>query len=298
MGIINESFNKVNNFFSEIDFNKAESIQIFLFSALTLPEKEFEVIGDIFLVQMKNSMSNVEDKITLAQALNVRGIKVEDFDSVFSKILEGIELQFKEKLSERKIDFLKKFVSIISNTLSETQQIGKRIVKIPVEKISLESKTPNYAYIGDAGLDLYSIEDVTIRPNETKAVRTGVKIELPKNYVALVFPKSGISLKSKLRISNSVGVIDSNYTGEIKVLFDNIEPDISKIELKPEFDENGKLIGQKVLSVEYGKNMHITKGQKIAQLIVQEIPTAQLIEVQRITENIFRGDKGFGSSGV
>lgn len=297
MGVINDSFHKVNKFFSGVDFDKMENIQSFLLSVLMLPEEEFEVMGDVFLSQMKTSMSQIEDKLILAQALNIKGIKIEDFDLVFEKIMSNIEAEFKEKLSSKKIDFLKKFVAIISNNLSETQKIGSRIVKIPVE-ISEEGKKPEYAYIGDAGLDLYSAEDITIHPNETKAVRTGIKIELPKNYVALVFPKSGISLKTKLRISNSVGVIDSNYTGEIKVLFDNIEPDIAKIQLKPEFNEEGKLIEQKVLSVEYGKDMHITKGQKIAQLIVQEIPTTHLIPVNKITENIERGDKGFGSSGV
>lgn len=298
MGIINESFHKVNNFFSGVDFNDIENTKGFLLSVLTLPEEEFEVMGDIFLSQMKNSLSQIEDKLLLAQALNIRGVKIEDFDSVFEKLMENIENQFSKKLSPQKIDFLKKFIAIISNNLSDTQKVGNRIIKIPYEKVSEDSQEPKYAYIGDAGLDLFSAEDITIHPNETKAVRTGIKIEIPKNYVGLIFPKSGISLKTKLRISNSVGVVDSNYTGEIKVLFDNLEPDISKIDLAPDFNDEGKLIGQKVLSVEYGKDMHITKGQKIAQLIVQEIPTSHLIKVDKITENIFRGEKGFGSSGI
>lgn len=133
----------------------------------------------------------------------------------------------------------------------------------------------------DAGFDIFSNEDVLIPPLERKLIDTGVIILLKKSriynkdsglYVADVRPRSGNSLKMGLMIVNSPGTIDETYTGNIKVIVFNSNKD---------------------------KDIHITKGFKIAQLVIHNIPNLSIGVVDKNQEDFSqyeRGEKGFGSS--
>ena len=128
---------------------------------------------------------------------------------------------------------------------------------------------PTYAHDTDAAADLYALEDTVLKgPSIGNKIRTGVKIQLPEGWLALIIPRSSIGAKTALRLSNSVGLIDSGYRGELGVLYDNI--DIN--------------------------DFPIRKGDRIAQLLVMPSYRFQAKVVDSL-EDSDRGEGGFGSSG-
>lgn len=137
---------------------------------------------------------------------------------------------------------------------------------IKIKKVHQNAKIPKYALPGDAGMDLFAIEDKTVKPNEIIAVKTGISIELPNNYVGLIWDKSGLALKSGIKTMG--GVIDSGYRGEIAVILTNLSKDAYEIK----------------------------RGEKIAQLLIQKIESAEILEVNELN-NTERNEGGFGSTG-
>ena len=140
----------------------------------------------------------------------------------------------------------------------------------------------------------YSTEDIEIGPGETKLIHTGLKVAIPRGYELQVRPKSGISLKTKLRVANTPGTIDSGYRDEVCVIIENLEPKIADIDY--DFDERGRTI---INSILHGKSYSIEKGQKIAQLVLNEIVVANFEKVNSIAE-VEGEDRGggFGSTGL
>ena len=131
------------------------------------------------------------------------------------------------------------------------------------------AQVPTYAHDTDAAADLYALEDTVLRgPSLGNKIRTGVKIQLPEGWLALIIPRSSIGAKTSMRLSNSVGLIDSGYRGELGVLYDNI--DINDVT--------------------------IHKGDRIAQLLVMPSYRFQAKVVDSL-EDSDRGEGGFGSSG-
>jgi dUTP pyrophosphatase len=138
---------------------------------------------------------------------------------------------------------------------------------LKVKKLVPEAKSPSRATAGDAGLDLCSIEGVTIQPGERRVVRTGVAMEIPHEYVGLVWDKSGLAARKGLKTMG--GVIDAGYRGEIQVVLHNL-----------------------------GSEAHtIAVGDKIAQLLIQKVELPGVEEVSILSE-AERGDAGFGSTGI
>jgi len=132
------------------------------------------------------------------------------------------------------------------------------------------AQEPKYAHDGDAGADLVCVEDVTLEPGARQLVATGVAIALPKGYVGLVHPRSGLANKHGIGIVNTPGTIDSGYRGELKICLINLDPSDS---------------------------VSLPAGSRIAQLVIQEVTTAKFVEVQNL-EDTERSDQGFGSTGI
>ena len=131
------------------------------------------------------------------------------------------------------------------------------------------AKVPTYAHDSDAAADLYALEDVYLEGgNKGIKIRTGVKIQLPEGWLALIIPRSSIGAKTPLRLSNSVGLIDSGYRGELGVLYDNISDDPYEIKA----------------------------GDRIAQLLVMPSYRFQP-KVVDVLASSDRGETGFGDSG-
>lgn len=139
--------------------------------------------------------------------------------------------------------------------------------KIRVKKLDPGATVPSFAYKGDAGMDLYSIEEIELSSGERASVRTGIAMAIPKGYVGLVWDKSGLSHKKGLKTLG--GVIDTGFRGECKVGIVNLS----------------------------AEDIKINKGDKIAQILIQSIEQPDVEEVDALEETE-RSDKGFGSSGA
>jgi dUTP pyrophosphatase len=140
-------------------------------------------------------------------------------------------------------------------------------MKLKIKKLHSDAKIPMYAHEGDAGLDICSVESYTLKPGERKGFATGISFELEPGFAALVWDKSGLSFKHGIKTMG--GVIDSNYRGEVFIALLNTSD----------------------------KDYHIEIGDKIAQILIQPFTCAKIEEIDKLSENETRGDKGFGSSG-
>lgn len=142
-------------------------------------------------------------------------------------------------------------------------------LNVAIKRLDPTVELPSYAYEGDAGLDLRANETVDIKPHERTLISTGLAIALPDGYAGFVQPRSGMALKRGLSIANTPGLIDAHYRGELKVIAVNLDPH---------------------------ETIHIERGERIAQLVIQQVPVVHLIEVDELDETD-RGSGGFGSSG-
>lgn len=260
---------------------------------LSLPDEQFVLIAPIFLEELQKSINNIDDKLLLIQAMNVSGTKLEDLRDSYIKLNEQIDTQFATILTAPKRDFLKQMLGMTYNCISEAEGVARRIVNIPIELTSENAKIPQYAHLGDGAVDLYSPADYTIKPGETIIIPCDIKVALPYGYAFLIHPRSGTSAKTKLRVANSIGLVDSQYKGVIGVIVENIEPPIK--DLTYEFDDNGRPV---LTSVLHGQSYTISKGERFAQMRLVEVPTANFFQVESV-EGI--GDDrggGFGSSGT
>ncbi|GAA0234309.1 dUTP diphosphatase [Metaclostridioides mangenotii] len=140
---------------------------------------------------------------------------------------------------------------------------------LKVKKLNQDAKLPNFAHKGDAGMDVYSIEEAVIKSGETKLIKTGISIELPERTEAQMRPRSGLALKNSITLLNSPGTIDEGYRGEIGVIMIN-----------------------------HGKdNFKVEKHMKIAQMVVKPIYDINVVEVEELCDSV-RGEGGFGSTGL
>ncbi|MEY3470997.1 MAG: hypothetical protein RLZZ223_347 [Candidatus Parcubacteria bacterium] len=139
-------------------------------------------------------------------------------------------------------------------------------MKIKFQKINPEVKLPSYSYDTDAGMDLYALEEVIFQPGEQRIIPTGLAIDLPKGYAALFWDKSSIASQKLLKSLG--GVIDSGYSGEMKIILINLSNQVQIIQ----------------------------KGAKFIQLLIQKIEHAQIEVVDELVSS-GRGKGGFGSTG-
>lgn len=143
------------------------------------------------------------------------------------------------------------------------------MLNVNVKRLDPAVELPAYAYEGDAGLDLRANESVDIAPFERVLIPTGLAISIPDGYAGFVQPRSGMALKRGLTIANTPGLIDAHYRGELKVIAVNLDSQ---------------------------QTIHIERGERIAQLVIQQVPVVHLTEVDELDETD-RGSGGFGSSG-
>lgn len=139
---------------------------------------------------------------------------------------------------------------------------------LKIKKLNKNAVVPSYAHEGDAGMDLYSTIDAMLNPGQQKLIDTGIAIQLEPGYEAQIRPRSGLAAKHGISVTNSPGTIDSAYTGEIKVVLINL-----------------------------GQNTYqLYKGDRIAQMVINKLPSVEIVEVEELTDTV-RGEKGFGSTG-
>ena len=138
-----------------------------------------------------------------------------------------------------------------------------------IKRLDPDVPMPSYAHPGDAGADLTIAEDIELGPGERALVRTGLAIALPDGYAAFVHPRSGLAARHGVTLVNAPGTVDAGYRGEIKVTLLNTDRD---------------------------RPVSFSRGDRIAQLVIQRVERAVFREVAALPESI-RGEGGFGSTG-
>lgn len=142
-------------------------------------------------------------------------------------------------------------------------------MKLKVKKLDELAIVPYYAHPQDSGLDLFSIDELTINPGESQLIHTGISIELPSGTEAQIRPRSGLALKHQITVLNSPGTIDETYRGEIGIILIN-----------------------------HGKNsFKVTRGMKIAQMVIASVLSVNVETVNELSTTK-RDIKGFGSTGL
>lgn len=289
MSKIEEQFKNIEGAFDALNQDGGE-YEVML-KMLDLPDEEFAVVYPIMLRQFEKNLNNSNEILGMVHAMNSKGVRLEDMIEDLERIGEEFQNEFGGKYSQQKLDFIKQLFGMIIKGLNEAEGIARRVIPIPIEKCHEDAKVPVYVHKGDAGMDIYAVEDITLVPGETKIIPTGLKIALPLGYELQVRPRSGLSVKTPLRVANAPGTIDSNYRGEIGVIITNTEPRIKDIQPK----NDGSLDGS---CITYGAEYTITKGMRFAQIVLSEVPSISFTEVESVLEVSDGREEGFGSSGV
>jgi dUTP pyrophosphatase len=158
-------------------------------------------------------------------------------------------------------------------------------VKIFIEKCRPSAVIPSYSNMDDAGMDIYAAEESSIPPNETRVVPTGLKVAIPPGYEIQIRPRSGITLRTPLRIPNSPGTIDSGYRNEIGIIISNTSKEGTAGCIKAIEDK--------------GEGTYVIKrGDRIAQMILCRVPEIVFEETNDVASIGKNRGGGFGSTGV
>lgn len=142
-------------------------------------------------------------------------------------------------------------------------------IPVTVRRLDPGLPLPEYAHPGDAGADLCTSVDVVLEPGERATVPTGLAIALPEGYAAFVHPRSGLAARCGVTLVNAPGTVDAGYRGEIRVTLLNTDREAS---------------------------VKLTRGDRIAQLVIQRVERAMFVEADSLPESA-RGTGGFGSTG-
>ena len=141
--------------------------------------------------------------------------------------------------------------------------------RLRVRRLDDRALVPTRAYPGDAGLDLYALEEAVLGPGQRASIGTGIAVEIPDGQAGLVLPRSGLAARHGIALVNAPGLIDSGYRGEVRVLLLNTDRD---------------------------EPFAISRGERIAQLVLVRTETPEVVEVDDLAVSE-RGAGGFGSSG-
>jgi dUTP pyrophosphatase len=142
-------------------------------------------------------------------------------------------------------------------------------MNLRIARLDERARLPTRAHDGDAGLDLYALEDAVLSPGARASVPTGIAVEISPGQAGLVLPRSGLAARHGISVVNAPGLIDSGYRGEVRVL---------------------------LLNTDREQPFQITAGDRIAQLVLVSVELPELVEVESLSDTP-RGAGGFGSSG-
>ena len=263
-------------------------------SLMSLDDEQFMVVAAGVLENFYSAFKDPQIQLGIAQNLSIQGVAAEDMMDELASIAENLQKSLDGKISQIKIDFFKSILGIVANALGENERIARRVISVPIQRLFDEVKLPEYAHTTDSGLDVFALDDYTIDPGEIKIIPTGLRVALPKGYEIQVRAKSGLSARTHMRVANGIGTVDEGFHDEIGIILENNEPAIKDITYDFD-DETHRPI---ITSILHGSPVYITKGQKIAQLVLAEIPKISWQEVNDIT--LYGAEDrqgGFGSTG-
>ncbi|MDY6793836.1 MAG: dUTP diphosphatase [Actinomycetota bacterium] len=142
-------------------------------------------------------------------------------------------------------------------------------VTLRIKKLDPDIEPPQYAHVGDAGMDIRSAEEVVMEPGERAMVSTAFAMALPEGYAAFIQPRSGLAARNGISLVNTPGLIDCHYRGEVKIILINLG----------------------------GETFTVKRGDRIAQMVIQRVEDARVECVEELDETT-RGEGGFGSTGL
>lgn len=238
------------------------------FKIIDLPDEKFDQIypqmKDVFTQTFKSSEFQADIIRNAKVYSQLNDIDIEAEKSAVEELIQDIKND--DTLNNNKRDLL---VNIIESSALATYEL----FEIPRERIEVKikvlpgGKIPTYAHPTDAGADIYASEPTNFEPYETKIVHTALQVAIPAGYEIQIRPRSGMSLKTGFRVANAPGTIDSDYRGEVGVIITNTSDKPATIE----------------------------KGDKIAQMVISEVPMIKWVETDNL-DDTERGEGGFGST--
>ena len=253
------NFDNLKNFLGQ-DEKAAEDF----LTILKLPDEQFDEFYPVLMPRIDEVFSNTRVQREVLTNLETMPVDLNEANEGLDKMFSEIETW---EISENKKNFIRTFLNKSKELTIDLYNNPREKIEVKVHKISEDAILPKYAHPTDAGADVYSISDVTINSNETKLISTGLTVDMPAGYAIFIVPRSGMSYKTKLRIANSIGVIDHLYHQEIKIIIENI--------------------GQEAYLIK--------KGERIAQMMIFPVPMIQWAETQEALDDT--GRSGFGSTG-
>lgn len=239
-----------------------------------LPDEQFDELWPQFRQNFMSILSSEkfqkEQKDALDMIPGVTAETLQEEKDYYKNIIYDISQE--PDLSENKKEFFTLLFTAIADVHEQLILSGRTQVGVKITKLNPDAIIPQYAHPTDAGADVCAVEETKIEAGETKVVKTGIAIAIPAGYEIQVRPRSGLSLKSGLRIANAPGTIDADYRGEVGIIMTNTK-DIPYV---------------------------IDKGMKIAQLVIAPTPMIKWNEVATVEElgTTERGEDGFGSTGA
>lgn len=238
---------------------------------MELPDDMFDAIYDKTKIQMSQIFSDPINQQNLRMQLRMN--PVDDLQALKDELPDFInEITDDETLSDKKRDLIKTIFEGAMDVIADLVEGGGReFIPVKVTKLSPDAILPKYAHATDAGADIFALEETVIKAGETKLVKTGIAIAVPAGYMVNICPRSGLSLKTGLRVANSWGIVDSDYRGEVCVIISNTG----------------------------NEDYTINEGDKIAQMLINPTPRIKWQEVPTVEDlgETSRGNGGFGSTG-
>lgn len=283
-----ETLNKLEEQLNIEDQNDALKLLSGLFG---MPNDQFDIMRPVLQESIEEVFNQPTSRLKLIAALEESGLSISDLINNVDDIIEAICENEELNLSESKKDFIKYLLLTATNAISNAPLNPNRNIKIPIVLCNENARLPTYATDGSGAMDIYSTEEVTLHPGETKIIPTGIKVNIPQGYALLIHPRSGLSARTKLRIPNSIGLIDSDYHEEIGVIVENIAPFVRDVDIDTMYDTTQ-------LIKEYGGQIVIGKGERFAQMRLVEVPHVIWETVDSLGTFDFEEDHGLGFGGT
>lgn len=171
-------------------------------------------------------------------------------------------------------------------------------MKIKIKKLNENAKIPTRGSNSAAGYDLYALEKAEVHGGKTTFIHTGVAVEIPEGYFGAIYARSGLACKQNLRPANCVGIIDSDYRGEIMVALHSDKESIVLKEFLVRHDDGYSAFVPRSEVVHNDDSSYtVEAGERVAQLIIQKFEEIEFEEVD-VLEDSSRGEGGFGSTGT
>ena len=290
INIYEEIFGALDTVFDDGETNGLRIIG----AVLALPDEQFEAIKANLFDSIEATFNEPATKVAFAQMINQQGLRIEDFSDNIDNLVQAVEELTVEdmELSDSKKDFLKFIFATFINSMEDSKMVSRRVISIPIEICREGAKLPAYATDGSGAMDIYSPEEYVIGPGGSIMIPIGIQVDIPIGYGLLIQPRSGLSRKSKIRIPNTPGLIDSDYHEEIGVIIENIDSPVKDIQL--ELGDNGKIIDGTL----HGSSFTIGKGERFAQMRLVEIPLVNWLPVSSLGSFDNDHGKGFGGTGT